>query len=348
MGTLFFCFLTFLLAAYVVLDGYDMGTGILHLRVASDEAERRQLLATIGPLWDGNEVFLIAAGGTLFFAFPVLYAASFSGFYLPLMVVLWLLVGRGVTVELRNHVDDPRWRAFFDVVFALSSGLLAFFLGIAIGNVVRGVPVGADRVFFQPLWTNLRTGASPGIIDWYTLLVGATALAALAAHGALWLSLRTEGPVRERARARIGLLCATALVLTVAMSVATFLVQPRLGEAIATGPWRLAFPAAGLLGSLAAPLLSRRERPGLAFVAWSAFLALLLATAAFGLYPWVLPSSIDPSLSLTVDEVKAADESLRIGATWWPVGIGLAVAYSAYVHWRFSERVAREGPQTQR
>jgi cytochrome bd ubiquinol oxidase subunit II len=344
VATLFFCFLALLLAGYVVLDGYDLGTGILHLRLAKNDAERQEVLATIGPLWDGNEVFLIAAGGTLFFAFPALYAASFSGFYLPLMIVLWLLMIRGVSVEVRSHVPAPQWRDFFDVAFSLSSLLLAFVLGVALGNVVRGVPVGADRVFLLPLWTNLLTGPQPGILDWYTMLVGATAVVAIAEHGALWVALRAAGPVRERAREVIRPLWRAALVLTVAMSAASFAVQPRLVQAMAAGPWRLAFPVAGALASLAVPVLVRRGRAGLAFAAWSLFLSLLLATAAFGLYPWVLPSSLDPALSLTIDEVKAADASLRIGATWWPVGVGLAIVYTGYVHWRFAAPSSSPAP----
>ncbi|MGE5413499.1 MAG: cytochrome d ubiquinol oxidase subunit II, partial [Syntrophomonadaceae bacterium] len=200
MATLFFCFLAFMLAAYAVLDGYDLGTGALHLRLAADDAERRQLLRTIGPLWDGNEVFLVAAGGTLFFAFPTLYAASFSGFYLPLILVLWLLVLRGISIDLRSHLDSPLWRTFFDVVFSASSTLLAFFLGVALGNVVRGVPIGPDTAFFQPLWD---FGRDPGILDGYTVLVGATALATLALQGAAWATYRTTGAVHDRARRHV-------------------------------------------------------------------------------------------------------------------------------------------------
>ena len=198
MGTLFFCFVAFLLAAYLVLDGYDLGTGILHLRAARDDGERRQLLATIGPLWDGNEVYLVAAGGTLFFAFPELYAVAFSGFYLPLMIVLWLLVVRGVSIELRSHLPAPLWRQALDVAFSASSVLLAFFLGVAVGNVVRGVPVGPDRWFLQPLWTDFTVGRDAGILDWYTVLVGTTAVVAIAEHGALWIAARTTGPVSKR------------------------------------------------------------------------------------------------------------------------------------------------------
>jgi cytochrome d ubiquinol oxidase subunit II len=339
MGTLFFCFVLLLLAGYVVLDGYDLGAGILHLQVARDDSERVQVLSTIAPLWDGNEVFLIAAGGTLFFAFPLLYAAAFSGFYLPLMIVLWLLIIRGVSIDLRGHVAMALWRQFFDAAFFMASGLLTFFLGVALGNVVRGVPMGPDRVFIQPLWTTFSSTGKPGIIDWYTALVGAMALAAIAEHGALWIAYRTTGPVQDRARARVAPLWVLALVLVSGTSLATFLVQPRIPQAITEGSWRVAFPVAGAVAFFLALLLHRRGRPGLAFGAWSAFLALLLATAAFGLFPWVLPSTLDPRLSLTIGEAKAADESLRIGAIWWPIGVGLAVAYTSYVHWRFSGRV---------
>jgi cytochrome bd ubiquinol oxidase subunit II len=343
VGTLFFCFLLFLLAAYLVLDGYDLGTGMLHLGIAREDAERRQLLATIGPLWDGNEVYLVAAGGTLFFAFPELYAVSFSGFYLPLMIVLWLLIVRGISIELRSHLPSPLWRQALDVTFSVSSLLLAFFLGVAVGNVVRGVPIGPDRWFLQPLWTTFRLGRDTGILDWYTILVGATAALVIAGQGAMWIAYRTTGPVHDRAHASVPRLWAAAAALTVAMSAATFVVQPRILDALLHDPWRLAFPAAAVAALVAAPLAHRRGRAGLAFAAWSAFSALLLASAAFGLYPWVLPSRIDPAYTLVLDQARVADRSLRIGAVWWPIGIALALAYTIHVHRRFSGRVAPGG-----
>ncbi len=344
MGTVFFCFITFLLAAYTVLDGYDIGTGLLHLRLARDDAERRQLLATIGPLWDGNEVFLVAAGGTLFFAFPELYALTFSGFYLPLMVVLWLLILRGISLDFRSHLAAPPWRELFDGVFFLSSSLLAFVLGVAIGNVVRGVPVGPERVFLQPFWTDWQLGQQTGILDWYTVLVGATAVIILAAQGALWAVYRTNGAVHERARALVPLLWSVALLLTVAMSAVSFRIQPRLAQAFSEGRWRLVFPVLAFAAFVAAFLLHRRNRQALAFAAWSAFIAMLLASAAFGLYPWVLPSSLGAQHSLSIEQVQAAESSLRIGAVWWPIGIALAVGYSAFVHWKFSGKVSAASP----
>src|SRR6201993_2362221 len=151
MGTLWFCLVAGMLTVYVLLDGFDLGAGAIHLLVAKTDQERREVLASIGPVWDGNEVWLIAAGGTLYFAFPALYASSFSGFYLPLMIVLWLLILRGIAIEFRNHIRSLVWQPLWDVVFAGASGLLAIFFGAALGNVVRGVPIDRAGEFFLPL-----------------------------------------------------------------------------------------------------------------------------------------------------------------------------------------------------
>ena len=185
METLWFVLVAFMLTAYVVLDGFDLGAGVISLFVAQGHEERNIVLKTIGPVWDGNEVWLIAAGGALYFAFPSLYAAAFSGFYLPLMIVLWLLMLRGIGVELRSHVDNPLWWSAFDFLFTASSLLLAVFFGAAIGNVMRGVPLDKDGFFFEALWTDFRVGPHPGILDWYTSLTGVLALVSLTVHGAL-------------------------------------------------------------------------------------------------------------------------------------------------------------------
>src|SRR5712675_3006254 len=142
METLWFCLVAFLIAGYVVLDGFDLGAGAIHLLVAETDAERSAVLSSIGPVWDGNEVWLVAGGGTLYFAFPALYSAAFSGFYLALMMVLWLLILRGISIELRSHIESPIWKPFWDLIFGGSSALLALLYGAALGNVVRGVPLG--------------------------------------------------------------------------------------------------------------------------------------------------------------------------------------------------------------
>src|SRR5499425_3254615 len=173
MPTVWFAIVSVMIAAYVVLDGFDLGAGILYLYAARNVNERRKVLRSIGPVWDGNEVWLLAAGGTLYFAFPQLYASAFSGFYLPLMMVLWLLMLRGIGIELRMHVGNPVWQGFFDVVFCFSSALLAIFFGAALGNVIRGVPLNAEGYFFEPLFTTFSPYTpQTGILDWYTVLTG--------------------------------------------------------------------------------------------------------------------------------------------------------------------------------
>src|SRR6201982_1609601 len=193
METVWFVVVAVMIAAYVVLDGFDLGAALIYLIVGKTGDARRRVLQAIGPVWDGNEVWLLAAGGTLYFAYPQLYASAFSGFYLPLMIVLWLLMLRGIGIELRSHMGNPVWQGFFDVVFCLSSALLAIFFGAALGNVIRGVPLRPDGYFFEPLWTNWRVGPDAGILDWYTVIAGVVALVALTIHGALYVSLKTEG-----------------------------------------------------------------------------------------------------------------------------------------------------------
>ena len=226
MGFIWFWLVAVMIVAYVVLDGFDLGVGVLHLFLVRNETERRTSLASIGPVWDGNEVWLLAGGGTLYFAFPLLYASAFSGFYLPLMIVLWLLILRGISLELRNHIDVGVWRALLDGLFGLSSALLTIFFGAALANVLRGVPLQADGYFFLPLWTNWQPGVHPGILDWYTVIGGLLALVALTLHGALWLAIKTSGELEERARRIVNTLWLVLVVLTVVSLVATIHVRP--------------------------------------------------------------------------------------------------------------------------
>src|SRR5438093_7625092 len=200
MGTIWFWLVAIMITIYVLLDGFDLGAGAIHLFVAKTDEERRQVLASIGPVWDGNEVWLLAAGGTLYFAFPALYASAFSGFYLPLMIVLWLLILRGTSIEFRNHIHSPVWDPLWDFLFCTSSLLLAVFFGAALGNVVRGVPLDASGYFFEPLWTNFRLGEETGLLDWYTIVVGVIAVLALAMHGGLWVQMEPSGAVSSGAR----------------------------------------------------------------------------------------------------------------------------------------------------
>src|SRR5215469_13906744 len=226
METLWFMIVAFMVAAYVVLDGFDLGAGVIYLTAARTANERRAILRAIGPVWDGNEVWLLAAGGTLYFAFPLLYASSFSGFYLPLTMVLWLLMLRGIGIELRSHMDNPVWRGFFDFVFFAASALLTIFFGAALGNVVRGVPLGPDQYFFEPLWTNFRvnsgtSGTNNGILDWYTVLTGVIALVTLTSHGSLYIVTKSADDLNRRALVVAKAVWPVQLLLTVIGLIAT-------------------------------------------------------------------------------------------------------------------------------
>src|SRR6266481_887662 len=226
MGTVWFAIVSGMLAIYVVLDGFDFGVGVLHRFVARTDEERRTVLAAIGSVWDGNEVWLIASGGVLFMVFPKVYAAAFSGFYMALMIVLWLLILRGIAIESRSHQENPLWREFWDTVFSLASTLLAIVLGTSLGNLVRGVPVDQSGLFAMPLFTDFWPGHEPGIFDWYTTLVGFFTLCVLTGHGALYLVWKTTGAVQARSRAWAYGAWLAALPLWLAVTCATVWLRP--------------------------------------------------------------------------------------------------------------------------
>jgi cytochrome bd ubiquinol oxidase subunit II len=339
MSTLWFWIVVLMLTAYVVLDGFDLGVGIIYLFVARTEPERAQALRAIGPVWDGNEVWLLAAGGTLFFAFPLLYASAFSGFYLPLMMVLWLLILRGVSIELRGQSADLLWRAFFDGLFTFSSVLLTIFFGAALGNVVRGVPLGADDYFFLPLWTNWRTGASPGILDWYTVLGGVLALAALSLHGALYLALKTQDHLERRALHFARCIWLATVALTIIGIPATVLARPASLNNYKGHPIAFLVPLA-VIASVAMMRLTMAKSSHLAsFLASCAYLSTMLVGAATGLFPVLLPAVGTQGRDLTIARAISGPHTLRVGLAWWCVGICLALLYFGVVYWLFRGKV---------
>lgn len=343
METLWFWLIAVMIAVYVLLDGFDLGSGIIHLGAARTDAERRQILASIGPVWDGNEVWLLAAGGTLYFAFPALYASGFSGFYLPLMIVLWLLILRGISIEFRNHLESHVWTPLWDVLFSLSSALLAIFYGAALGNVVRGVPLGADGYFFEPLWTNFRVSGQNGILDWYTVLVGITAYLALTMHGALWVAWRTSGAVRQRARHAAKWAWPGTVLFSIVITWATFAVQPHVLESFRERPYGWLLPTIAIGGLAAARWFLRAEiSSGAAFAGSCAYLVGILTSVVFGLYPYVLPSSTDPSYALTIRNASAAPYGLKIGLAWWAIGMVLAAGYFTFLYRHFFGRGAQQ------
>jgi cytochrome d ubiquinol oxidase subunit II len=347
METLWFVLVAGMMVTYVVLDGFDLGVGVLYKVLGRSEEDRAVLRHAIGPVWDANEVWLLAAGGTLAFAFPALYAAAFSGFYLPLMMVLWLLIGRGLGLELRDHIPDPLGRQVCDAIFMISSALLAVVLGAALGNVVRGVPLDAEGYFFLPLWTNFRPGADPGVLDWYTILCGVVALVALATHGAHYLALRTSGDVNTRAR-RLALTGGRVLAGLLSVSLAASLaVRPGLLDNFRAHPVGLLIPVAVAAALVTMELSARRSRERAAFTASCVFLIGTLAGAAFALYPVLLPSSTDPARALTVHGAASGGYALRVALGWWIVGIALVAASFRYLYGQFRGKVTAGASDSQ-
>jgi cytochrome d ubiquinol oxidase subunit II len=339
MGFIWFWLVAVMIVGYVVLDGFDLGVGVLHLFLAHTEAERRATLASIGPVWDGNEVWLLAGGGTLYFAFPLLYASAFSGFYLPLMIVLWLLVLRGVSLELRNHIEVGVWRALLDGLFGFASALLTIFFGAALANVLRGVPLQADGYFFLPLWTNWQPGPHPGILDWYTVIGGLVALVALTLHGALWLTIKTSGALAQRARSIVSPLWAALVALTLASLAATIAVRPASLSNYFQYPATFIVPV-GVVASLAAIwILNRNYHPVKAFLSSCLYLFFMLAGACWGLYPTLLPATTGSDHDITLVRAISGPHTLAVGLVWWAFGMALAVAYVVFVYSKFRGKV---------
>lgn len=338
METIWFMIVAFMIVCYVILDGFDIGAGILHYFVGRNNAERETVIRAIGPVWDGNEVWLLAAGGTLYFAFPVLYSAAFSGFYLPLIMVLWLLIMRAAGIELRHQLHNEVWENFWDFVFALSSILLAIFFGAALGNVIRGVPLNSEGYFFEPLFKHWGTTGETGILDWFTLLSGVVAFVALAIHGGTFLAHKTEGEMNARARRAVGLGWYALVLVTIASLFAVIYVRPTILDNYYAMPVGWLIPA-GVAGSLAAiKYFSSKGRDKAAFFGSSAYLALMLGGAVFGVYPNVLPA-LDPANSLTIHNAKAGDYGLSVGLIWWTIGIVIAIGYFVFLFRTFKGKV---------
>lgn len=339
MGFIWFWLVAVMIVGYVVLDGFDLGVGVLHLFLARSEADRMTIVRSIGPVWDGNEVWLLAGGGTLYFAFPLLYASAFSGFYLPLMIVLWLLILRGVSLELRNHLDLGVWRGLLDGAFGFSSALLAIFYGAALANVIRGVPLRPDGYFFLPLWTTWSPGPVPGILDWYTVIGGLVALTALTLHGALWLTIKTSGDLEQRVNRLVRPLWFALLAMTLVSLVGTISVRPQTLSNYYRYPVTFIVPVGVLASLFAIWIWNKRARPVPAFLASCVYLFFMLAGACWGLYPTLLPSSTTSGLDITLERAISGPHTLAVGLVWWIFGMALATAYVWFVYSRFRGKV---------
>ncbi len=331
MSELWYAIAVLMLTAYVVLDGFDFGTGALHLFVARTDPERRQVLAAIGPYWDGNEVWLLAAGGALFVGFPKILSSGISGFYFAIFLVLWSLVLRGIAIEFRSHVNDTIWRRTWDLGFGVASILLPVFFGAALGNLIRGVPLDAGGWFELALFTDFSAKDPVGILDWYTVLVGVFALAALVGHGATFLSWKTDGPVQERTRRLVRPLHGVIAGLWIAVTAATAAVNRDLLAALPGRPLAILLASAAAAGLVTVFVASPRGRDRAAFLGSSVFLAGLSMATAACVFPVMLRSISDPALSLTAYNAGGDPTGLRTALGWLAIGLPLAILYFVIV-----------------
>ncbi len=323
LTTFWFILIAVLFVGYFVLEGFDFGVGMLVGVLAKNEKERRVLINTIGPVWDGNEVWLLVGGGAMFAAFPEWYATLFSGFYLPLLLILVALIIRGVAFEYRGKRDDDTWRARWDWAIIIGSFVPAILWGVAFGNIVRGVPLDSAHEY---------TGGFFNLLNPYALLFGLVTLTVFLTHGAFFVALKTVGDIRERAHVfgqRVGLVCAGLSTIFIGW---TGMSQGQLGVWICGGLGALAF-----MGALGASL---KGRDGWAFVGTSAAIAFVAAMLFVGLFPDVLPSTTDAAYSLTTTNASSTPYTLKI-MSWVAVFFTpIVIGYQSWSYWVFRKRLS--------
>ena len=325
LTTIWFALIAILWIGYFVLEGFDFGVGILLPFLGRGDRERRALINTIGPVWDGNEVWVLVAGGATFAAFPEWYATLFSGFYLALFLILVALIARGVAFEFRSKRPDPAWRSRWDLAIFGGSLLPAFLWGVAFANIVQGVPIDARHQFTGDLFTLLNP---------YGLLGGLTLLALFLTHGAVFLALKTTGDLRRRANAWAGRLGLTAAVVAVLFLAWT--------QTIRGGPASLVLSVVAAVALVGALLANRVGREGWAFVGSAVTIAVAVASLFVGLFPNVMPSTLDVAYSLTTTNAASTPYTLTI-MTWVAVVFTpLVLIYQGWTYWVFRRRVAVE------
>jgi cytochrome d ubiquinol oxidase subunit II len=329
-----------MLIIYVMLDGRNFGAGMLHWLVARTPDERRQVIAAIGPLWSWHEVWLVGFGGTLLAVFPRLLASAFAGYYLALFLILWCLILRGIALEAGGHINDRMWQGFWDFVFVIANTLLAVLFGAAAGNLARGVPLTSNGTFSMAFFTDFTPFGDVGLLDWYTVSVALFAVVVLAAHGATYLTLKTEGVLHDRSAGYARVLWAAAAPLLVVVSALSAVVRPDvLGDAIHNPFWWLGLlVVSAAVAVLVSGLVTRREMR--AFIGSNLLLAGLLATLAAAIFPVVLHSTLVPENSLSAYDVAAGANSLAYAAIWWPIAFALAAAYFVFVSRRYAGKVS--------
>ena len=330
LNTVWFVLVGVLFTGYVILDGFDLGVGVLHLLVAKKDEDRRIFLNAIGPVWDGNEVWLVTGGGALFAAFPNVYATVFSGFYLAFMGLLCALIFRAVAIECRSKHPAPWWRTMWDIGFAGGSLLSALLLGVAMGNIAWGIPIDSQGEFAGSLF---------GMLSPYALLMGVTTVALFAMHGAIYLVLKTEGGIQARVRAWVNPLTIAFILSYVITTMVTLLYVPHITEAFRREPWffALVLPAVLLIANI--PREINRGKAFYAFLSSGGAMASLMAIFGVGMYPNLVFSNPHPSNSLTAFNAASSSKTLGVMLTIALVGIPVVLTYSASIYWIFRGKV---------
>ena len=317
-------------AVYFMLDGFDFGAGMLRRFLAKDEDERRLSLASIGPVWNGNEVWLITAGGATFAAFPLTYASMFSFLYLPLLLVLFSLIVRGVSIEFRNKSENARWRSVWDWALAISSLTAPLVLGLGFGNIFQGLPIAATGY----------KGTFFGLFNGYGLLTAVLFIVLFLQHGALWLEYRNGGKLAERARAFASTVWFVVLGVAVVFLAATAFAT-KLYDNYLSRPLWLVVPLLAVASLLAVKLLHARSRPLGAFVASCATVLLVVATAIVGLFPNLIPSSLDPAASLTAFNSSSGPYTLKVMTIVAAIFVPIVIVYQFLVYRFFRGKLTK-------
>ncbi|MDQ1266442.1 MAG: cytochrome bd ubiquinol oxidase subunit [Bacteroidota bacterium] len=329
LNTIWFILIGVLLAGYAILDGFDLGVGALHLFIKGD-MNRRILINSIGPVWDGNEVWLVTGGGALFAAFPHVYATVFSGFYTAFMILLFVLIFRAVGIEFRSKQPMAWWRNFWDAAFSISSILIAFLMGVAIGNIITGIPIGADKEY---------AGTFLGMINPFTVMVGITTVALFMMHGAIYLTMKTEGEVKKAASKWTNNTIIFFVICYVAATMATLIYFPDMVQPFKHEPWLFVIAILNMLAIANIPRQIHHGREFRAFLSSCASIAALMALFAIGLFPKILKSSIDTAYNLTIYNAASSQKTLQIMLTIALIGIPFVLAYTISIYWIFRGKV---------
>lgn len=332
LNTIWFILIGVLLTGYAILDGFDLGVGAIHLLVKGDR-NRRLMLNSIGPVWDGNEVWLVTGGGALFASFPDVYATVFSGFYTAFMLLLFVIIFRAVSIEFRSKLKHEWWRNMWDKAFSISSILIALLMGVALGNMIVGIPIGADKEYMGSFITMLRP---------YPVLVGITTVALFMMHGTIYAYLKTEGELQNTLKGWINNTIIFFVILYVITTQATIIFYPHMIENFKAAPILFLMPLLNILAVANIPRMVYHGKAFKAFLSSCASIAALLAIFAIGMFPNLVLSSPLPVNSLTIYNAASSSKTLEIMLTIAIIGIPFVLAYTTAIYWVFRGKVKIE------